>query len=112
MILVQSTKNVVNNVFDGALIQRVILGLLDGRKWLKCTFEKPCTPSPDYWVGLEEQRQEDEREESGFAWRRGEGGEGGAWRREEDQERGGEENGEDYDDCYCEDCVVGGSDTF
>ena len=27
-------------------------------------------------------------------------------------ERGGEENGEDYDDCYCEDCVVGGSDTF
>ena len=60
-------------------------------------FETPCTSSPDYWVGLEEQRQEDDREESGFAWRR----------EEEDGEGGGEENGEDYDDCYCEDCVVG-----
>ena len=63
--------------------------------------ETPCTSSPDYWVGLEERRQEDEREENGvgFAWRRDEEEEGG----------GGEENGEDYDDCYCEDCVVGGT---
>ena len=63
--------------------------------------ETPCTSSPDYWVGLEERRQEDEREDNcgGFAWRRDEEEEGG----------GEEENGEDYDDCYCEDCVVGGT---
>ena len=56
-------------------------------------------PSPDYWVGLEEHRLEGEREESGFAWRRGE---------EDGELGGGEGNGEDYDDCYCEDCVVSG----
>ena len=54
------------------------------------------TSSPDYWIGLEEQRQEDESG-GGFAWRR----------EEEEGDGGGGENGEDYDDCYCEDCVVG-----
>ena len=50
---------------------------------------------------MEERRQEDEREDDcgGFAWRIDEEEEGG----------GEEENGEDYDDCYCEDCVVGGT---
>ena len=69
-------------------------------------------PSPDYWVGLEEHRLEGEREEGRFAWRRGEedGETAFTWRRgEEDGELGGGEgNGEDYDDCYCEDCVVSG----
>ena len=95
--------------------------------------------SPDYWVGLGgEQRphdgrlererddgfswgREDDKEDGrekrdvGFVWKRGDDKEDGqeksdggfSWKRED--EDGGEENGEDYDDCYCEDCVVGDS---
>ena len=89
-------------ILDCSLILWVIIGPPEGAKIARVhLLETPCTSSPDYWVGLEERRQEDEREENGvgFAWRRDEEEEGG----------GGEENGEDYDDCYCEDCVVGGT---
>ena len=83
----------------------------------------PCRfdiSSPDHWVGLGgEQRPHDGRMErerdGGFSWGRVDDKEDGreksdggfSWKRED--EDGGEENGEDYDDCYCVDCVVGDS---
>ena len=54
----------------------------------------------DHWVGLEVERP---KGENVVSWRGGENKNESAlsWRGGEN-----EENGEDYDDCYCEECVV------